>query len=232
VLPWEEGTRYIPDELKAKYQGSAPFAGQYERFSVPWIRSPTQLQAAQPDITIIISDDQDEWLFEDNMPTFAVCWADAVPIIPRQFPSTMHPGIARAITAGYGDVALEVPVASRFGRYLVEHLIDHNFDVAHIRHLKPEYGGKVARRYPTPDGELQLERETPPRPQGLPHGYSFIVKRLFNNQPRPVLPIFQNTCYPPNQPTPSVRSRSAVRSRRRRATGTSGRGWRSSPRAA
>jgi 3-O-methylgallate 3,4-dioxygenase len=27
------------------------------------------------------------------------------------------------------------------------------------------------------------------------------VKRLFNNQPRPILPIFENTCYPPNQPT-------------------------------
>ena len=32
VLPWEEGKRHISEEIKAKYQGSAPFAGQYERF--------------------------------------------------------------------------------------------------------------------------------------------------------------------------------------------------------
>ena len=31
---------------------------------------------------------------------------------------------------------------------------------------------------------------------------SFVVKRLFDNRPRPILPVFQNTCYPPNQPTP------------------------------
>jgi hypothetical protein len=28
-----------------------------------------------------------------------------------------------------------------------------------------------------------------------------VVKRLYANQPRPLLPVFQNTCYPPNQPT-------------------------------
>jgi hypothetical protein len=37
--------------------------------------------------------------------------------------------------------------------------------------------------------------------QGLPHGYAFVVKRLFNNQPRPIVPVFQNTCYPPNTPS-------------------------------
>jgi hypothetical protein len=31
---------------------------------------------------------------------------------------------------------------------------------------------------------------------------AFIVKRLFDNEPGPMLPMFQNTCYPPNQPTP------------------------------
>ena len=35
----------------------------------------------------------------------------------------------------------------------------------------------------------------------MPHGFAFVVKRLFNNQPRPILPVFQNTCYPPNQPS-------------------------------
>ena len=96
---------------------------------------------------------------------------------------------------------LEVPVASRFGRHLVEYLCDHDFDSAHVTHVQQPYGGKVARRYPTPDGELNTVRETTTHEQGLPHGFAFIVKRLFDNQPRPILPVFQNTCYPPNQPT-------------------------------
>src|SRR6185503_4464796 len=111
------------------------------------------LQAADPDITVIISDDQDEWFYEDNMPRFAVYWGDSVPLIPR----AVAPGaseMATRIAQGYGDVPLDVPVASRFGRYLVEYLGDHDFDIAHTTHVKPSYGGKVARRYPTPDGEL------------------------------------------------------------------------------
>ena len=109
--------------------------------------------------------------------------------------------MARRIAQGYGDVPLEVPVASRFGRHLVEYLCDHDFDPAHVTHVQQPYGGKVARRYPTPDGELNSVRDTKMREVGLPHGFAFIVKRLFNNQPRPIVPVFQNTCYPPNTPS-------------------------------
>jgi hypothetical protein len=44
-------------------------------------------------------------------------------------------------------------------------------------------------------------RETHKHDQGLPHGFAFVVKRLYNNRPRPILPVFQNTCYPPNAPS-------------------------------
>jgi hypothetical protein len=112
------------------------------------------------------------------------------------------PEIAEAIIKGYGDVAMDVPVASRFGRFLIEYLMEHDVDVAHTRYVKQPYGGRVARRYPTKKGELDYVRETAPREQGLPHAFAFVVKRLFDNAPRPILPFFQNTCYPPNQPTP------------------------------
>ena len=113
----------------------------------------------------------------------------------------MRPTWPAASPSGYGDVPLEVPVASRFGRYLVEYLCDHDFDPPTLTHVQQPYGGKVARRYPTPDGELNYVRETKTREQGLPHGFAFVVKRLFNNQPRPIVPVFQNTCYPPNTPS-------------------------------
>jgi 3-O-methylgallate 3,4-dioxygenase len=134
------------------------------------------------------------------MPRFAIYWGNSLPLIPR----SIVPGateMATMIARGYGDVPMDVPVASHFGRYLVEYLGDHDFDVAHFTHVQQPYGGKVARRYPTPDGELNSVRETAEHDQGLPHGFAFVVKRLFNNQPRPILPVFQNTCYPPNQPS-------------------------------
>ena len=117
-------------------------------------------------------------------------------------PGTRDADVIEAIRRGYGDVAMDVPVASGFGRYLIEYLIEHDFDVAHMRYVKQPYGGRVARRYPTKQGELDYVRDTPPREQGLPHAFAFVVKRLFDNKPGTILPVFQNTCYLPNQPTP------------------------------
>src|SRR5437870_8839766 len=116
------------------------------------------------------------------MPIFSVYWGETAPLCPR----TMPPGsrdadVIAAIRRGYGDVAMDVPVASAFGRFLIEYLIEHDFDVSHVREVKPAYGGRVARRYPTGNGELNYVRETPPREQGLPHGVSFVIKRLLDN---------------------------------------------------
>jgi hypothetical protein len=69
-------------------------------------------------------------------------------------------------------------------------------------YVDKEYGGRVARRYPTRTGELDSVRDTPKHEQGLPHGFSFIIKRLYCNEPGPILPVLQNTCYPPNRVTP------------------------------
>jgi len=198
VKPFAQAT----EELKGstKYEGPQPFQDQAARFTRALDTLADTLQSAEPDITIIISDDQDEWFYEHNMPRFAVFWGESVPLMPRPV-APDAPEMARRIALGYGDVPLEVPVASRFGRHLLEYLGDHEFDPAHLTHLRQPYGGKIARRYPTPDGELNNVRETKDKQQGLPHGFAFIVKRLYNNQPRPIVPVFQNTCYPPNTPS-------------------------------
>src|SRR5262249_59469747 len=88
------------------------------------------------------------------------------------------------------------------GVFSTDTLIDQRFAGAPGRHAKKLWGGRVARRYPTKRGELDYVRETTPHEQGLPHAFSFVVKRLFDNQPSSILPVFQNTCYLPNQPTP------------------------------
>ena len=203
VMPYQEALEVVPAEARAKYRGAAPYPAQAAQCQRALDELSASLRAMSPDVTIVITDDQDEWFFEDNMPALAVYWGDTAPLRPRWMPAGVRDrAVTEAITRGYGDVPMDVPVASAFGRYLIEYLIEHDFDVAHVREVKPLYGGRVARRYPTKHGELQYVRETPPREQGLPHGVSFVVKRLFDNQPGPILPVFQNTCYPPNQPTP------------------------------
>ncbi|HEY0581517.1 MAG TPA: hypothetical protein VGE94_04995 [Chloroflexota bacterium] len=200
VMPFPQAVETLAAEGQSRYAGPEPFKEQAGRFKGALDILAETLQSAQPDVTVIISDDQDEWFYEHNMPRFAVYWGETIPLIPR----SLVPGaseMATRIAQGYGDVPMDVPVHSRFGRYLVEYLGDHDFDIAHMTHAQQPYGGKVARRYPTPDGELKSVRDTPMHDQGLPHGFAFVVKRLFNNQPRPIVPVFQNTCYPPNQPS-------------------------------
>jgi 3-O-methylgallate 3,4-dioxygenase len=201
VMPFTHAEETLKAEGKSRYAGTEPFEEQAARFKRALATLATTLQQAEPDVTVIISDDQDEWFYEHNMPRFAVYWGESVPLIPRATPPDASE-ISRMIARGYGDTPLEVPVANRFGRHLLEYLCDHDFDPAHITHVQQPYGGRVARRYPTPDGELNSVRETKMREQGLPHGFAFIVKRLYNNQPRPIVPVFQNTCYPPNTPSP------------------------------
>ena len=179
------------------------FNAQYEACQKAIATLEKTLADAAPDVVVIVSDDQDEWFFEDNMPTFAIYWGDSAPIIPIQLPGG---ALARYNTAmwGYGDVAMDVPVDAGLGKHLIESLIDQEFDVAHSREVKGEYGGRVARRYPLPEpGKfLDYTQVTEPHPQGLPHGWAFVVRRIMNGKIIPIVPVMQNTCYPPNQPTP------------------------------
>jgi len=200
VLPYEEAEATRPPEIRDRPRDAETFRAQAEACQAAVKGLAETVQRAEPDITLIISDDQDEWFFDGLMPSLTVYWGDSVPLIPRE----LDPGseVGEYVRKGYGDVRMDVPVASQLGRFLVEYLIEHDFDPAHMTYVEEAYGGKIARRYPTPDGELDNVRTTPKRPQGLPHGFSFVVARLLGNQPRTILPVFQNTCYPPTQPTP------------------------------
>jgi hypothetical protein len=203
VMSYEDALDYVAPDVRAHYTGSEKFRAQADACQQALDELSRTLRGVKPDITIVIGDDQDEWFYEDNMPAFSVYWGETAPLIPRLAPvSTRDRAVAEAVIRGYGDIPLDVPVASRFGRFLIEYLVEHDFDVAHMRYAKQPYGGQVARRYPTKNGELDYVRDTPPHEQGLPHAVAFVVKRLFDNQPGPMLPVFQNTCYPPNQPTP------------------------------
>ena len=201
-MTYDEGLAHVSTAIRERDISDEVFLRQVNECQRGITELAKTIDEVNPDVTVIISDDQDEWFYEDNMPTFAIFWGDSVPLIPR--PDTFagrDPDVLQSIIEGYGDVAMDVPVESGLGRHIIEHMIEHDFDVAHFNYVKESYSGKVGRRYPRIDGELDVVRDTEPKNQGLPHGYAFVVKRLFNNKPRTIVPVFENTCYPPNQPT-------------------------------
>ncbi len=186
----ESNGKYAADCTLEKHQQ------QYDRLQKGARELARVLADAKPDVAVIVSDDQNELFFDDNMPMFSVYWGESFHLLPRPVnPAAASP--SNTSVWGYGDKEMDVPVDSALGLHLIESLCDADFDIAHYRYLNNEYGGSIG-----PIGYLQKEHVTKARPFGLPHGYGFVVRRLMNNSPIPIVPISQNTCYPPNQPTP------------------------------
>ena len=153
------------------------------------------LAEVNPDTVVVIGNDQEEWFFDNLMPCFAIYWGDNAPIRARKLADDA-PAFRKASAWQAGDVDLDVPVDSKLAKHLIDSLITDGFDIAHFNSLRDEYGGKIG-----PAGYFQVPNVTLPRPQGLPHGPAFVITRLMDSKPRPIVPIFQNTFYPPNQPT-------------------------------
>ena len=156
------------------------------------------LREIQPDVLVIVSDDQEEMLFDDSMPALQIYWGDSIRLIPRFVPPSAPP-VVRSWTWGYGDIEMDLPVAAQLGRHLIEELTEQEFEVASSRYLREGalYGGRVG-----PAGDILKPRVTPSRRQGLGHGWTFIIRRLLDNKPIPIVPVMLNTCYAPNAPTP------------------------------
>src|SRR3989442_8396013 len=198
VMPYQEALDSVAPDRRAHYRGTEPFQAQAEACQRSLDDLSSTLGAVNPDITVIIGDDQDEWFFEDNMPALAVYWGESAPLIPRKVPpGSRDPEVAEAIMRGYGDVPMDVPVASRFGRFLIEYLIEHDFDVAHMRYVKQPYGGRGARRDPTKQGGLDYVRGTPPPPPGAPPPFPFVVQPPLRDHPPASLPGSPQTPPPP-----------------------------------
>lgn len=198
----------VPADIQNRPRSIEIFKRQYEVAQQSLDSLAKSLRDANPDVVVIVSDDQDEWFYEDNMPSLSIYWGDTVPLIPRPMGPARDDKAAeimRLVGIGYtGEQRRDVPVQSDLGRYLIMHLIESGFDISHMTYLRDSYSGVVRRRYPRVDGTpLDLDRTSPPRQMGLPHGFSFVVNRLLDGMDIPILPIMQNTCYPPNNVTPA-----------------------------
>src|SRR5258706_4845097 len=107
VMPYKEGLAAVAPDVKSKFRGADIYHAQAEACQRALDELSASLRAASPDITVVITDDQDEWFFEDNMPALAVYWGDTAPLRPRWMPQGVRDrAVAEAITRGYGDVPM------------------------------------------------------------------------------------------------------------------------------
>jgi 3-O-methylgallate 3,4-dioxygenase len=166
---------------------------QYAAVRQAIARLTTDVASAKLDVLVIVGDDQLELFSFTNMPSLAIFYGDRITsgLWTSRFATYQRQGqppaallsqrLQRAVVEGYAmDVHREFASAPSFARELLASLIDQGFDVAGV-------------------GEIPSSEDS----IGLGHAYGAIVTQIMGEQPIPMVPIFVNTYFPPNQPTPT-----------------------------
>ena len=131
---------------------------------------------ADPDVIVMVGDDQRELIHEDNMPALLVYWGEKLLNKPRDR-TRMPPSIALAAWGNEFDEEVELDGQADLGLHIIESVMADEFDVAHSKEL--------------PDG------------RGEGHAFGFVHRRVLDGKRIPAtVPILQNTYYPPTQPLP------------------------------
>jgi 3-O-methylgallate 3,4-dioxygenase len=141
------------------------------------------LAAAKLDAVIVVGDDQKEIYHEANMPSVLVYRGKTIPNVPNRTRNlgpdwAKRPAWSQRATARYYEEreTRHYPVDAGLANHLIGALIDREFDVASANAL--------------PEGE------------GEGHAFGFVHQRILKDGTIPVVPVFLNTYYPPNQPSP------------------------------
>lgn len=153
------------------------FAARHDRAQAAIERLKEGVRRAELDALIIVGDDQKELFHEDHLPSFLVYYGDTIRNVPLS-PTFKGPEWSRLATARYYEEKepRDYPVAAPLGLHLIQELVDREFDVATSNGLPPS--------------------------EGEGHAHAFVRKRVMDDPALPVVPVFMNTYYPPNQPTP------------------------------
>ncbi|MDF5756941.1 hypothetical protein [Spongiactinospora sp. TRM90649] len=135
-----------------------------------------------PDVLVIVSSDHKELFGDELLPAFGVYWGaevDHQPLGDDEL-AAMGPGLAVSARGYVPDVPTKRACAPELAAHLISELIAGGFDVAASERLPPGKHGD----------------------HGLPHGWGFVFQQVLE-RPLPIVPVFVNTFYPPNQPTPA-----------------------------
>ncbi len=181
---WYQGSTYSFPELAA-LRAADHFERECtdEKFQARWDACQRAINhlgetmdRVAPDACIIVGDDQHESFQDDNMPAFSIYYGATV---DDAAPAGEHrERLGDKVVGKVPPGRLTHPTDAALGQYLIEALIDREFDVARSSHLP------VGRR----EGAIG-------------HAFYYVYRRLMNNEVIPHVPVMVNTYYPPNAPT-------------------------------
>ncbi len=136
-----------------------------------------RLGKAEPDVAIIIGDDQRELFLDDGIPAFACCTgAELVDMPPSdEALDRMPKGIRAASWASHSDRPVRHTVSAELSRRIAEKLTGADFDITVFTEQR--------------------------QGRSLGHAFTFPRYRLALPADLPIVPVFVNTYYPPNVPS-------------------------------
>ena len=174
-VTYDELVALAPPDVAAQLAPEV-FADKHQRALAEVERLGATVRNARLDTLIVVGDDQKELYGDDNMPAILLYRGETI----RNVPLGSHPGPdwARAASARYfeKDQPRDYPVDAKLAEHLIARLME-DFDLSCANTLAEGYG------------------------EG--HAFGFVHNRLLAGTVIPVVPVFLNTYYPPNQPTPA-----------------------------
>jgi hypothetical protein len=141
------------------------------------------LTFTKPDVVVLIGDDQHEWFGDEIQPPITIFHGKEV--LNRAFDEEEYakkqPGIAAAAKGHLPPQDEMYKVCSKSAEQIIAGAIEDEFDVTTSRSIPFDRNGL---------------------PIGITHSVGFIVRRLMHDVAIPMVPILQNTFWPPNQIKP------------------------------
>jgi 3-O-methylgallate 3,4-dioxygenase len=138
---------------------------------------------ARPDLFVVIGDDQMELHDFDNMPALGVFYGDELVMATRSRFASYYDDMADVlpeVSAGYGMDAHHVwPGHAPFAQHLIASLMSQRFDVAAMKEVSDPTRG------------------------GIGHAFGVVEAQLMGETKTPLVPLYVNNYWPPNQLPPS-----------------------------
>jgi Catalytic LigB subunit of aromatic ring-opening dioxygenase len=185
---WYRGKKYKFDQLvelrrdEKLVEKSAPRAkqGYFDRCQAALQELSQVFAKTKPDIAVIFGNDQAEIFTETDIPAIAVYWGETIANVAKtpEMIAKMGKGVTPAEASYCPPGGAVYPGQPELGRHLIEHLVEHGFDVSQ------------SQKFPVgPRGN-----------NSVPHAYGFIYRRIMNDHVIPNVPVLINTHNPPNRP--------------------------------
>ncbi len=169
------------DPKMAAMVAPAELVARQNKVRAAMARLSSTLNAARLDALIVMSDDQDEAYLEDARPAFAIYYGDTILNSNEQHEQYRQRFPEWYVNNRQGffeeNKPRAYPVDAKLALHLIDWLMEHGFDPASSKGMR--------------EGE------------GEGHGMAYVHRRLMDaDRPIPIVPVFLNTYFPPNQPRP------------------------------